>query len=150
MICPLAWAALSFKWVPQKIHNGRSNNLYKALVTLSGKHPDTDFVGSLPIVMPDLIRHPGVIEFTGLAQSFTKVSGLRRNDGKEENLTFCDFIKPYNRGSSARDNVLSKGLRELATSPQIFFNSQQLIIFGNTIGARGGSRLNLSRIDGHR
>jgi len=47
MICPLAWAALLFKWVPQKIHNGRSKNLYKALVTLSGKHPDTDFVGSL-------------------------------------------------------------------------------------------------------
>ena len=46
MICPLAWAALLFKWVPQKIHNGRSNNLYKALVTLSGKHPDTAFVGS--------------------------------------------------------------------------------------------------------
>jgi hypothetical protein len=38
MICPLAWAALLFKWVPQKIHNGRSKNLYKALVTVSVKH----------------------------------------------------------------------------------------------------------------
>ena len=45
-----------FKWVPQKIHNGRSNNLYKALVALSDKHHPV--LGGLKMmVLWESVRH---------------------------------------------------------------------------------------------
>jgi hypothetical protein len=50
------------------------------------------FVKSPRIVMPDLIRHPELIEFTGFRLPDRVRHKLRRNDGKTEELTFYEFI----------------------------------------------------------
>ena len=68
-----------------------------------------ELVKSPKTVMPDLIRHPEVVEITGLALVLHYVSGFRRNDQKGQFPTFYEFIKFRTPNSSNYRRILTSG-----------------------------------------
>jgi hypothetical protein len=83
---------------------------------------------SLWIVMPDLIRHPEPIEFTGFRLPDQVRHKLRRNDKKTKKVTFYETINL--RNSAVRDSMfdIQNGIfkKDELAATTINYSSQSL------------------------